>query len=164
MAKDLAKRPDGEVEAAREYSPKALVIQERAKATGYYADLNPFLLQALEADTIEAATSREGVLSGRDDVIGERLRIVGVTFLDADPTLDSALPFYAVIDCIREMTGERVKVSIGADQPTGVLLRACEQGWFPFDAELESVKLGGVKKAINLVLAPTRVDAITEDL
>jgi len=53
------------------------------------------------------------------------------------------------------------KMSCGAGHVVGVLIRAAEMGWFPFDAELVSVGLGAGRKAINLQLAPERVQAET---
>ena len=38
------------------------------------------------------------------------------------------------------------------------------QGWFPFDAEFVSESLGKGRAAINLTLAPTRVDVIGDSL
>jgi hypothetical protein len=159
-----AKRTNDEVEVPRELDPITQAIVNRAVSTGHYGGGTAFLLQALSAETIEQATTIGTVLSAKDDVLGERLRIMDVTFIDSDPDLESPIPLFAVIDCVREMSGERVKVSCGASHVLGVLIRACEMDWFPFDAELVSVGLGAGRKAINLNLAPTRVDTITEPL
>jgi len=164
MTKDVAKRSSEEVAPVPPLDPTVVAILDRARATGHYAGGAVFLLQALGADTLEEATDIGTVLSARDNVLGERLRILGVTFLDSDPELESPLPLFAVIDCFREMTGERVKVSCGAAHVLGVLIRACELDWFPFDAELVSVPLGKATAAINLQLAPQRVDQIVGDL
>ena len=164
MTKDLAKRSDAEVDAERELTPFQQAIIDRVQASGHYASSGAFLLAALNAETLEQATDMGTVLGAREHVLGERLRVLDVTFLDSDPELGSSIPLFAVIDCYRELTGERVKVSCGAEHVLGVLIRACEMGWFPFDAELVSVDLGKAKKAINLRLAPARVDVIDEPL
>lgn len=164
MAKDLQKRADEVLDAPRELSGPARAVIERAKATGHYGGGLSFMLQALNAPTLEEATSIGEVLSARDDVLGERLRFIDVSFLGSDDELESEVPIFAVIDCVREMTGERVKVSCGASHVVGVLIRACEMDWFPFDGELVSVGLGAGRKAINLNLAPQRVDQIEGDL
>lgn len=160
MAKDVAKKAETEEVVRREPSPIALAIIDRARATGHYGGGPVFMLQALGADTLEAATEIGEVVSVRDNLLGERLHIIDVTFLDGDDELDAQVPIFAVIDCFREMTGEQIKATCGAEHVVGVLIRACEMDWFPFDAEIVSVKLGSGKAALNLKLAPTRVDAI----
>lgn len=164
MAKDLQKKSDAVLDAPRELDPAIAAIIERARATGRYGSASVFLLKALDAMTLEEATDTGTVLGARDNVLGERLRMTDVTFLDSDPELESPVPIFAVIDCFRELDGTQVKVSCGAEQVIGVLIRACEMDWFPFDAELYSVSLGKTRNAINLRLAPQRVDTIAEDL
>lgn len=132
-------------------------IIDRANATGHYGGGNAFLLQALNADSLEEATEIGTVISGKEH-LNERIRYVGCVFMDSDPDLHSDIPIFAVCDVVREMgDGVAEKMSIGAGHVIGVLIRACELDWFPFDAELVSVDLGGGRKAINLQLAPTRV-------
>lgn len=139
-------------------SPEIQDIVTRAKATGRYAGGAAFIMQALNAATLEEATEIGSVISGGEH-LNERIRYLDVSFLDSDPELDSPVPLFAVATVVREMgDGVVEKMSIGAGHVLGVLIRACEQGWFPFDAELVSVPLGGGKKAINLQLSPTKVD------
>lgn len=164
MAKDLAKQSSDTAEVERVLDPVVVAIIDRVKATGRYGSAGVFLLKALDAQTIEEATDTGQVLGAKENVLGERLRMTGVTFLDSDPELESTVPIFAVIDCFRELDGTQVKVSCGAEQVLGVLIRACEMDWFPFDAELYSVSLGKAKNAINLRLAPQRVDQIGDSL
>jgi len=164
MGKAVAKNATEQTPASVELDPVVAAIIARVRATGRYGSASVFLLKALDAQSIEEATDTGQVLGAKENVLGERLRMTNVTFLDSDPELESTVPIFAVIDCFREMTGEAVKVSCGAEQVLGVLIRACEMDWFPFDAELYSVSLGKARNAINLRLAPTRVDTIESDL
>lgn len=133
------------------------LVVDRATATGRYAGENPFLIQALNADSLAEATDIGAVIAGKDH-LNERMRYVDVAFLDSDPELDSEVPIYAVCTVIREMgDGVAEKMSIGAAHVVGVLIRAAEMDWFPFDAELVTVPLSAGRKAINLQLAPTKV-------
>lgn len=146
----------GEIAALSE--DKRQVIA-RAAATGRYSSVNAFLVQALNADSIEAATEIGEVIQG-GEYLNERIRFMDVTFLDSDPELESDIPIFAVATVVREMgDGTQEKLSIGAGHVVGVLIRAAEMGWFPFDGELVSVGLGAGRKAINLQLAPTRVES-----
>ena len=155
---DLVPTDKSAIERATEMSPAAVEATQRAIATGRYGGGDAFLIQALNAATLEEATEIIAAISGKEH-LNERIRFDGVTFLDSDPDLDSALPIFALCDVHREMgDGTAEKLSIGASQPMGVLIRAAESGWFPFDGELVSVDLGGGRKAINLQLSPTRVD------
>lgn len=152
--------PAGGEIAALSREEAALIA--RVTATGRYSSINPFLVQALTADTIEEATAIGDVIQGGEH-LNERIRYFGVTFLDSDPELDSDIPIFAVCDVVREMgDGAHERMSIGAGHVVGVLIRAAEQGWFPFDAELVAVGLGAGRKAINLQLAPTKVESTTE--
>jgi hypothetical protein len=137
-------------------------IIDRAAHTGRYGGGNAFLMQALGANTIEEATEIGTVISGKEH-LSERIRYTDVMFLDSDPDLHSDIPIFAVCTVVREMgDGVAEKMSIGAGHVVGVLIRAAELDWFPFDAELVSVDLGGGRKAINLQLAPTRVENSTD--
>lgn len=132
-------------------------VIDRVRATGRYSGVNAFLSQALKADTIEAATDIGEVIQGGEH-LNERIKYLDVAFLDSDPELQADIPIFAVATVVREMgDGVVEKMSIGAGHALGVLIRAAEKGWFPFDAELVSVGLGAGKKAINLQLSPERV-------
>lgn len=153
---------NGAVELTAQLSPEVQMVVDRARRTGHYMGANAFLLNALSANTIEEATEIGEVIQGSEH-LNERIRFVGVSYLDSDPELKSDIPIFALCDVVREMgDGVQEKMSIGAGHVLGVLLRADEQGWFPFDAELVSVGLGAGKKAINLQLAPRRVEALEE--
>lgn len=157
-----ATRPDGVADLEQSLTPEVQAIVDRVKATGRYVGANVFLMNALEADSLEAATEIGEVIQGQEH-LNERIRFVDVTFLDSDPELGSDVPIFAVVDVVREMgDGVVEKMSIGAGHVVGVLIRACEMGWFPFDAELVSVGLGSGRKAINLQLAPRRVEPLGE--
>lgn len=146
----------GEVAALR---ADVQAVIDRAAATGRYSSINPFMTQALNADTIEEATEIGEVIQGGDH-LNERIRYLDVMFLDSDPELESDVPIFAVCTVIREMgDGTRERMSIGAGHVVGVLMRAAEKDWFPFDAQLVSNGLGAGRKAINLVLAPERVES-----
>jgi hypothetical protein len=134
-------------------------VIDRASATGRYSSVNAFLAQALNADTIEAATDIGEVIQGKEH-LNERIKFLDVVFLDSDPELEGDIPIFAVCTVAREMEGGVIeKLSCGAGHVVGVLIRAAEMGWFPFDAQLVSVGLGAGRKAINLVLAPERVES-----
>jgi hypothetical protein len=159
MGSDLVPVEKSALERATEMGANVAEATKRAIATGHYGSGDAFLMAALDASTIEEATTITEAISGKEH-LNERIRYVDVTFLDGDPSLDSALPIFELCDVVREMgDGVAEKMSIGAAQPMGVLIRAAEQGWFPFDAELVSHDLGGGKKAINLQLAPQRVES-----
>lgn len=148
----------GELEQSAPLAPEVEAILRRARKTGRYLTVNPFLQSALDADTLEAATQMVDVISGQEH-LNERIRFIDVTFLNSDPELGSDVPIFAVCDVAREMgDGVIEKMSIGAGQVVGVMIRAAEMDWFPFDAELVAVGLGTGKKAINLQLSPKRVD------
>lgn len=159
MSNTPAKRTDDDGNELVVRTQYEQAIIDRAAATGHYGGGNAFLMQALQANTIEEATEILGVISGKEH-LNERIRYVGCQFVDSDPDLHSDIPIFAVCDVVREMgDGVVEKMSIGAGHVVGVLIRACELDWFPFDAELVSVDLGGGRKAINLQLAPTRVES-----
>ncbi len=142
-----AKVNKGEIAAL---SRDVQLVIDRVAATGRYSSVNPFLVQALNADTIEAATRIDDVIQGGDH-LNEVMTYLDVTFLDSDPELESDLPIYAVCTVGRPLEGGIVqKMSVGAGHVVGVLIRATEKDWFPFDAELTSVALGAGRKAINL--------------
>ena len=164
MAKDVAKTTNAEPAPAPELSPVVQEIGRRIMATGRYMPTAVFLMRALNADTIEEATDIGEVVSVSKYLVGERLRIIDVTFLDSDPDLESTIPWFAVFDCYRELSGERIKAECGAEHPLGVLIRACELDWFPFDAEFVPVPISATKTALNLKLAPRRVDTIETPL
>jgi hypothetical protein len=134
-------------------------VIDRASATGRYSSVNVFMAQALNADSLEQATDIADVIPGSEH-LNERIRFIDVAFLDSDPELESDIPIFAVCTVAREMNGGIIeKMSIGAGHVVGVLIRAAEMEWFPFDAELVSAGLGAGRKAINLQLAPERVKA-----
>src|SRR5690348_5565314 len=138
------------------------LVMDRVIATGRYSSVNPFLVQAMNADSLEAATRIEDVIQGKEH-LNEVMTYLDVVFLDSDPTLESDLPIYAVCTVARPLEGGIVqKMSVGAGHVVGVLIRAAEMGWFPFDAELVSVKLDGTRKAINLQVAPRQADKPAE--
>lgn len=115
-------------------------------------------MQALGADTLEAATEIGQVFPAAN-YVGGRLKFVNVSFMDSDPTLDSRIPIFALVDVVRDNGDGTVELmSCGAEHVLGVLIRACEMDWFPFDGILEEVDLGSGRKAINLTLAPGRVE------
>jgi hypothetical protein len=137
-------------------------VVDRASATGKYSSVNAFLAQALNADTIEQATEVGEVIQAADH-LNERIRYMDVVFLDSDPELESDIPIFAVCTVVREMgDGVQEKMTCGAGHVVGVLIRAAEKGWFPFDAELVSVGLGAGRKAINLQLSPQRVETLKD--
>lgn len=137
-------------------------VVARAQRTGHYVGGASFVMQALDAVTIEEATNIGTVLSGKE-MTGQRLKFLGCSFLDSDPELDGDIPLFALCDVVPERgDGEVVKMSIGAGHVVGLMIRAHEMGWFPFDAELVPVPLGKGKTAINLQLAPRRVEALEE--
>lgn len=142
--------------------PQIQQIVDRAKRTGRYVGGASFVFQALDAATIEEATAIGAVISGREHV-GERIKFLDVSFLDSDAKLESPIPVFALASVVRE-AGDGVveKMSCGAGHVLGVLIRAAEQDWFPFDGELVSVPLGGGMAALNLQLAPRKVPALEE--
>lgn len=134
------------------------LVIERATATGRYSSVNPFLVQALNADTPEQATRIDEVIQGKEH-LNEVIKFLDAVFLDSDPELESDIPIYAVCTVTREMNGGVVeKMSVGAGHVIGFLIRACEKDWFPFDAELVTVGLGAGRKAINLQLVAPRAE------
>lgn len=148
--------------AVAQLDPIVATITARIMATGRYVGGAAFLMQALNAATIEEATNIGSVIQGAEH-LGERIRFFDVQFLDSDPELDAMVPYFAVCDVVREMgDGTHEKLSTGAGHVLGVLIAACEQGWFPFDGELVSAPIGAGKKAINLSLAPRRVEPLEE--
>lgn len=137
-------------------------IVARAHATGRYVGGAAFIMQALDANTLEEATEIGEVINGGDH-LNERIRFIDVQFLDSDPELEALVPLFALCKVVREMGGGTVeKLSIGAGHVLGVLIRACELDLFPFDGELVSVGLGAGRKAINLQLAPRKVAPLEE--
>lgn len=156
---DLVPTEQSALERAQTMSPDIQEVVLRAVATGRYGGGNAFMMQALNAASLEEATDIGTVVSARDH-LNERMRFIDVQFLDSDPSLESPVPIFAVATVAREMNdGVIEKLSCGAGHVLGVLIMACEKNLFPFDAELVSVDLGGGRKAINLQLAPTRVKA-----
>lgn len=150
---------NGTVATTAPLSPEIAAIVGRAKATGQYVGGASFVMQALDAATLEEATDIGAVISGKEHV-GERIQFRGVQFLDSDPELEGDIPLFALCDIVRE-AGDGVveKMSIGAGHVLGLMIRACEMDWFPFDAELVPVPLGKGRTAINLKLAPRKVPA-----
>lgn len=151
---------NGEVAAL--YDPQIEQVLARVRATGRYGSGTVFLMQALNAATLEEATDIGSVIAAKEH-LNERIRFIDVQFMDSDPDLDSPIPIFAVCTVAREMAGGEIeKLSCGAAHVVGVLIRAAEQGWFPFDAELVSVDLGKGMKAINLQLAPQQVESSSD--
>lgn len=139
--------------------PMVEAVRARIVATGAYVGGSAILLQALNATSLEEATNIGTLLSGKDHT-DQRMKFLGVQFADSDPKLESKLPWYAICDVVfGGGTGEVHRLGCGAEHVVGVLLRAAELGWFPFDAYLEGKDLGGGMTALNLTLAPTRVDS-----
>lgn len=159
MTQTPATTNNGAVEVAPALSPEIAAIVGRAKETGHYVGGASFVMQALDAATLEEATNIGTVLSGKETT-DQRIKFMGASFLDSDPELEGDLPLFALCDVVLEGgDGEMVKMSIGAGHVVGMMIRAHEMGWFPFDAELVSVPLGKGKNAINLRLAPRKVEA-----
>jgi hypothetical protein len=132
-------------------------VMQRAENTGRYVGGSGMIMQALGAATIEEATEI-GAVYPAADFVGSRLKFIGVTFMDSDPTLEARIPLFALADVVRDNgDGTVEKLSCGAEHVLGVLIRACELEWFPFDGVIESVDLGSGRKALNLTLAPTKV-------
>ncbi len=151
MSDDLvpAKESAGEIAAL---SKDVQLVIERATLTGRYSSVNPFLVQALNAESLDQATRIEDVIQGKEH-LGEVMTYLDCVFLDSDPEIETDIPIYAVVTVARPLEGGIVqKMSCGAGHVVGVLIRACEKAWFPFDAELVSVALGAGRKAINLQL------------
>lgn len=137
-------------------------VGARIEATGCYVGGNAILLQALNATSLEEATNIGTLLSGKDHT-GERIKFLSVQFADSDPELKSKLPWYAICDVVIDGgTGEVQRLGCGAEHAVGVLLRASELKLFPFDAYLEGKDLGGGMTALNMTLAPTRVDSSSD--
>lgn len=137
--------------------PMIDAVRARIVQTGKYVGASAILLQALNATTLEEATNIGTLLSGKDHT-DTRMKFLGVQFADSDPKLESKLPWYAICDVVIDGgTGEVQRLGCGAEHVVGVLLRAAEMGWFPFDAYLEGKDLGGGMTALNLTIAPTRV-------
>ena len=107
------------------------------------------------ADTIEEATKTGEMISGRD-AVGVRFRWLGATFADSE--LDGTLPLFAICDVIDPASGAVEKLTVGGARVTATLFRAAQMEWFPFEAALVSVDLGVGKAALNLELAPTKVE------
>lgn len=150
---------NGALETTPAMNPAIAEVVARAQRTGHYVGGASFVMQALDAATLEEATNIGTVLSGKE-MTGQRIKFLGASFLDSDPELDGDIPLFALCDVVPEMgDGEVVKMSIGAGHVVGLMIRAHEMGWFPFDAELVAVPLGKGKTAINLQLAPRKVEA-----
>ena len=132
-------------------------ITDRIVATGCYVGSFGILGQALTADTLEAAMNM-GEMIDAEAHMNERIRFVRCSFADSDPALGARVPYFAVCEVmLDDGTGALRKMSIGAEHVLGVLIRACEQDWFPFEGQLQSVRLDSVRTAINLVPVPAKV-------
>lgn len=130
-------------------------VAQRIAASDFYVGTAGFIAQALLADTLEAATDTEDLWNAENH-LGERLTFLGATFADSD--LPGTLPFYAVIDVRDATTGDVAKMACGGDRVVATLFRACEMGWFPFDAYIVAIPLEKGKQAFNLQLAPKQVE------
>lgn len=159
MANTPVPTNNGALETPAELSPEIAAIVHRAKATGHYVGGASFVMQALDAATLEEATDIGTVISAQEHT-GERIKFLSASFLDSDPELKSDIPLFALCDVVREMgDGVVEKMSCGAGHVLGTMIRAVEMDWFPFDGELVSVSLGAGRSAINLKLAPRKVEA-----
>lgn len=146
----------------KDLDPFVAMVVKRAIGTGAYVGKGAFLAQALNAATLEEATNIGEVISGKEHR-NERIRFMDVQFLESDPELDSTIPLFALATVVREMgDGVEEKLSCGADHVLGTLIAAKEKGWFPFDAEIVGVDLGPGRQALNLRLAPRKVDTLEE--
>lgn len=150
---------NGALDTSTTADPMVEGVRARIIMTGCYVGGSAILLQALNATSLEEATNIGTILSGKDHT-DQRMKFLGVQFADSDPKLESKLPWYAICDVVIDGgTGEVQRLGCGAEHVVGVLLRAAEMGWFPFDAYLEGKDLGGGMTALNLSIAPTRVDS-----
>lgn len=136
--------------------PSSYIQAAIAKIRGsiFYVGDGGFIAQAMGAQSLEEATDTPETISGQAHT-GERLRFLNARFADSE--LDGTMPFFAICDVIDDGTGEKRVLTVGGGRVVATLFRAAEMGWFPFDAYLEPIALGGSKEALNLVLAPTRV-------
>jgi hypothetical protein len=130
-------------------------VTKQIRDSKWYVGDGGFIAQAMMADTIEEATKTGAMISGRDHP-GTRYRWLNATFADSE--LDGTLPLFAICDVIDPATGAVEKLTVGGARVTATLFRACEKEWFPFEASLESVDMGAGRAALNLVLAPSKVE------
>ena len=130
-------------------------VAQQIRESPWYVGDGGFIAQAMNAETIEAATETGELWKGQAEV-GRRFRFLTAVFADSD--LDGALPFFAICDVVAEDTGEVGKLSVGGGRVVSTMFRANQKTWFPFVASLAEVDLGSGKAALNLVLAPTKVE------
>jgi hypothetical protein len=129
-------------------------VVQQIKESKWYVGDGGFVAQAMGAQTLEEATATGDLIPGRERE-GDVFRFSSATFADSD--LDGQLPFYAVCDVIDPTTGQLAKWACGGARVVATLFRACQMDWFPFDASVISVDMGMGKRALNMVLAPTKV-------
>lgn len=126
----------------------------KIRSSVFYVGDGGFIAQAMGAQSLEEATETGETWSGQAHT-GQRFRFLDARFADSD--LDGRMPFFALCNVVDDKSGEKGLLTVGGGRVVATLFRAAEMGWFPFDAYLEPIALGGSKEALNLVLAPTRV-------
>jgi hypothetical protein len=129
-------------------------VTKQIRDSKWYVGDGGFVAQAMGAQTLEEATATGDLIPGRERV-DDVFRFNSATFADSD--LDGQLPFYAVCDVIDPASGQLSKWACGGARVVATLFRAAQMDWFPFDASIVEVEMGGGKRALNLVLAPTKV-------
>jgi hypothetical protein len=129
-------------------------VAEQIRASPWYVGDGGFIAQAMNAETIEAATETGELWKGQDST-GTTYRWLSAVFADSD--LEGALPFFIIADVVDTETGEVGKMTCGGARVIATMFRANQKAWFPFEASLVEVDLGGARAALNLVVAPKKV-------